>query len=72
MKALLQAWNKGHQRVLQTDSLLAAKWLNTNVEYPIEFSNLVLDYRWLLNKEWEARMEGGQQLCRYTGKLGSF
>ena len=43
--------------LLQTDSLIPTKWLNTNMEYPIEFSNLVLDCKWLLNKEWEACVE---------------
>ena len=52
-KALLQAWYKGHRRItLQTDSLLAAHWLNTNVEFLIEISNLILDCRWSLNRDW--------------------
>lgn len=35
--ALCKAWNKGHRRVLlQTDSLLAVKWLITLVDYPVE------------------------------------
>ena len=42
---------------LQTDSLLATKWLNNNLVYSMEFSNLILDCRWLLNRDWEARVE---------------
>nr|POE62107.1 putative ribonuclease h protein [Quercus suber] len=56
--ALLLAWNRGYRGVtLQIDSLLATKWLTTNIEVPIEFSNLVFDCRLLLNKEWEIRVE---------------
>ena len=45
-------WVEGHHRVcLQTDSVLAYNWLNTNADYPMEFSNLVLDCRWLLNRD---------------------
>ena len=57
-EALARAWAKGHHRVcLQTNSLLAYKWLNTNIEYPMEFSNLILDCKLLLNKDWEAHVE---------------
>ena len=38
-----------HQHVsLQTNSLLATKWLTTNIDYPLEF----LDCRWLMSKPW--------------------
>jgi len=51
-EALVWAWAKGHHRVcLQTDSLLTYKWLKTNEDYPMEFSNLILDCRWLLNRD---------------------
>ena len=54
-EALARAWAKGHHRVfLQTDSLLAYKWLKTNEDYLMEFANLILDCRWLLNRDWEA------------------
>ena len=54
-EALAWAWVEGHHRVcLQTDSVLAYNWLNTNADYPMEFSNLVLVCRWLLNRDWEA------------------
>lgn len=57
-EALCQAWNKGHRWVLlQTDSLLATKWLNACVDYPIEFSNLEMENKWLFNQEWEAHVE---------------
>ena len=42
---------------LQTDSLVATKWLTTNIEVPIEFSNLVFDCRLLLNRDWETRVD---------------
>ncbi|KAK7815826.1 putative ribonuclease h protein [Quercus suber] len=45
--ALLLAWNRGYRGVtFQTDSLLETKWLTTNIEVPVEFSNL-----------WETRVE---------------
>ena len=57
-EALAQAWAKGHHRVcLQTDSLLAYKWLKTNEDYLMEFANLILYCRWLLNRDWEARVD---------------
>ena len=57
-EALLWAWDNGHRRVcLQTDSLLATKWLNNNVVYSMEFSNLILDCGWLLNRDREAHVE---------------
>ena len=57
-EALARAWAKGHHRVfLQTDSLLAYKWLKTNEDYLMEFANLILDCRWLLNRDWEARID---------------
>ena len=57
-KALLHAWDKGHRNItLQTDSLLATKWLTTSVEFPIELSNLILDCRRLLRRDWEALVE---------------
>ena len=57
-EALLRAWDNGHRRVcFQTYSLLATKWLNTNVVYTMEFSNLILDCRWLLNMDWEVHVE---------------
>ena len=57
-EALARAWAKGHHRVcFQTDSLLAYKWLNTTEDYPMEFSNLILDCRGLLNRDWEAHVE---------------
>ena len=57
-EVLVRAWANGyHQVCLQIDSLLAYKWLTTNEDYPMEFSNLILDCRWLLNRDWEARIE---------------
>ena len=57
-EALVRAWTNGYYRVcLQTDSLLAYKWLKTNEDYPMEFANLILDCRWLLNRDWEACVE---------------
>ena len=57
-EALLWAWDNGHRWVFfQTNSLLATKWLNTNVVYSMEFSNLILDCRWLLNRDWEAHVK---------------
>ena len=51
-ESLVRAWANGHHRVcLQTNSLLAYKWLNTNEDYPMKFSNLILDCRWLLSKD---------------------
>jgi len=51
-EALLRAWDNSHHRVcLQTNSLLATKWLNNNVVYSMEFSNLILDCKWLLNRD---------------------
>lgn len=38
-------------------SLLATNWLNTNVDFPVEFSNFVMDCRWLLRQDWEVRVE---------------
>lgn len=38
-------------------SLLATNWLNTNADFPVEFSNLVTDCRWLLRQDWEVRVE---------------
>ena len=56
--ALTLAWDKGHRRVLlQSDSLLAVKWISTEVDFPVEITNLVLDCRWLLRREWEAHVE---------------
>lgn len=52
------AWDKGYKGVtLQTDSLLATKWLTTDIEVPVEFSNLVFDCRLLLNGDWETRVD---------------
>nr|POE93967.1 putative ribonuclease h protein [Quercus suber] len=49
--ALLLAWNRGYRGVtFQTDSLLETKWLTTNIEVPVEFSNLVFDCMLLLNR----------------------
>ena len=57
-EALVRAWTNGYYRVcLQTDSLLAYKWLKTNEDYPMEFSNLVLACRWLLSGDWEVHIE---------------
>lgn len=57
-RALLLAWDKGYRGVtLQTDSLLATKWLTINIEVPVEFSNLVFDCRLLLNRDWETRVD---------------
>ena len=57
-EVLIRAWANGyHQVCLQTDSLPAYKRLTTNEDYPMEFSNLILDCRWLLNRDWEARIE---------------
>ena len=39
------------------DSFLAYKWLITNEDYPMEFSNLVLACRWLLSGDWEVHIE---------------
>ena len=52
------AWDKGHWWVLfQTDSLLAVKWISTEVDFLVEVTNLVLDCRWLFKREWEAHVE---------------
>ena len=52
------AWDKGHRWVLlQSDSLLAVKWVFTEVDFPMEVTNLVLDCKWLLRWEWEAHVE---------------
>ena len=57
-EALTRAWAKGHHRVcFETDSLLVNKWLTTHTDYPMEFYYLILDCRWLLNKDWEACVE---------------
>ena len=57
-ETMARAWATGHHRVcFQTDSLLVYKWLTTDTVYPTEFSNLILDCRRLLHKEWEARIE---------------
>ena len=51
-EAMARAWAKGHHWArFQTDSLLAYKWLTTNTVYPMEFSNLILNCRWLLNRD---------------------
>ena len=56
--ALNLAWDKGHWRVLlQTNSLLAVKWISTEVDFLVEVTNLVLDCRWLFRREWEAHVE---------------
>ena len=55
---MVRAQANGHHRVcLQIDSLLAYKWLKTNEDYPMEFSNLILDCRWLLNRDWEVHVD---------------
>ena len=52
------AWDRGHWWVLfQTDSLLAVKWISTEVDFLVEVTNLVLDCRWLFRREWEAHVE---------------
>lgn len=57
-EALVRVWTNGYYRgCLQTDSLLVYKWLTTNEDYPMEFSNLMLDCRWLLSKDWEVHIE---------------
>ena len=55
---MIWAWANGHHWVcLQIDSLLAYKLLNTNEDYPMEFSNLILDCRWLLSRDWEVHVK---------------
>ncbi|KAL0014391.1 hypothetical protein SO802_001460 [Lithocarpus litseifolius] len=56
-EGLKYAWNKGYKYInLQVDSKMAHNWItNLNSLVPLEYSNLILDCRSLLERPWAVK-----------------